>query len=184
MSARTVQVRLRERSYAIELGVDSLEGLGAAVKTRTGCSRALVVSVPPVACHYGARITRSLRDAGLRVHRFEVPDGERSKSLRRAEQLYGEMLDAGADRGSSVVVALGGGVVGDLAGFVAATLFRGVPVVQVPTTLLAMVDSSVGGKTGVNVAQGKNLVGAFHQPSLVWVDAATLGTLPARCASF
>ena len=180
MTARTVRVRLGDRSYSIELGVDSLDGVGAAVKTRTGASRALVVSVPPVAQRYGAEVARSLRDAGLRVHRFQVPDGERSKSLRRAERLYGEMLDAGADRGSSVVVALGGGVVGDLAGFVAATLFRGVPVVQVPTTLLSMVDSSVGGKTGVNLPQGKNLVGAFHQPSLVWIDVETLRTLPPR----
>jgi 3-dehydroquinate synthase len=180
MSARSVRVRLGGRSYSVELDVGSLDGLGDAVKARLDVSRALVLSVPPVARRYGGRATRSLRQAGLRVHRFEVPDGERSKSLRQAERLYGEMLDAGADRGSSVVVALGGGVVGDLAGFLAATLFRGIPVVQVPTTLLSMVDSSVGGKTGVNVAQGKNLVGAFHQPSLVWIDAKTLETLPAR----
>ena len=177
---RTVRVSLGARSYPIELGVGSLGGLGAAVAERTGASRALVVSVPPVAERYGPTVGRSLRAAGLKVHRFEVPDGERSKNLRQAERLYGEMLDAGADRGSSVVVALGGGVVGDLAGFVAATLFRGVPVVQVPTTLLSMVDSSVGGKTGVNVPQGKNLVGAFHQPALVWIDAETLSTLSPR----
>jgi 3-dehydroquinate synthase len=94
-------------------------------------------------------------------------------------RLYDSLLDAGADRGS-VVVALGGGVVGDLSGFVAATLLRGLPFVQIPTTLLAMVDSSVGGKTGVNVARGKNLVGAFHQPRLVWVDVTTLRSLPRR----
>ncbi len=178
--ARSVRVRLAERSYAIELGVGSLGGLGEAVRARLGATRALILSVPPVGRRYGAAVTRSLRAAGFRVKRFEVPDGERSKNLRQAERLYGEMLEAGADRGSSVVIALGGGVVGDLGGFVAATLFRGLPVVQVPTSLLSMVDSSVGGKTGVNVAQGKNLVGAFHQPSLVWIDAATLRTLPPR----
>jgi 3-dehydroquinate synthase len=113
------------------------------------------------------------------VKRFDVPDGERSKSLAQAGKLYDALLAAGADRGSAIV-ALGGGVVGDLAGFVAATLLRGVAVVQVPTSLLAMVDSSVGGKTGVNVPRGKNLVGAFHQPRLVWIDAATLRTLPPR----
>jgi 3-dehydroquinate synthase len=122
---------------------------------------------------------RSLKDAGLRARRFDVPDGERTKSLTQAGRLYDALLDAGADRGSAIV-ALGGGVVGDLAGFVAATLLRGIPVVQVPTSLLAMVDSSVGGKTGVNVKRGKNLVGAFHQPRLVWIDAATLATLPPR----
>ncbi len=180
MSTRTVRVSLGKRSYPIRLGRGTLDGVGAAVREHSDATRALVLSVPPVDAHYGARVARSLRAAGFRVKRFLVPDGERSKRLRQAERLYGEMLDQGADRGSTVIVALGGGVVGDLGGFVAATLFRGIPVVQVPTSLLAMVDSSVGGKTGVNVAQGKNLVGAFHQPSLVWIDAATLETLPAR----
>jgi len=176
---RTVRVELGARSYPLELGWDTLDGLGPAVAAATGASRALLVSVPPVARRYGARAARSLRAAGLRVHRFQVPDGERSKSLAKARTLWDGMLEAGADRGSAVV-ALGGGVVGDLAGFVAGTLFRGVPFVQVPTSLLAMVDSSVGGKTGINVPQGKNLVGVFHQPRLVWMDAAVLRTLPAR----
>jgi len=180
VKARTVRVSLGPRSYPIEIGMGTLGGVGEAVKARTGAARALLVSVPPVDRTYGGAVSRSLRAAGLKVHRFGVPDGERSKRLRQAERLIAEMLDAGADRGSSVVVALGGGVVGDLAGFVAATLFRGIPIVQVPTSLLAMVDSSVGGKTGVNVPQGKNLVGVFHQPSLVWVDAGTLATLPLR----
>jgi len=174
-----VTVDLGDRSYAIEIGVGSLDGLGAAVKTRLSASRAVIISVPPVARRYGARTARSLRAAGLQVKRLEVPDGERSKNLTQVRRLYDALLEAGADRGT-VVVALGGGVVGDLAGFVAATLFRGIAVVQVPTSLLAMVDSSVGGKTGVNVPRGKNLVGAFHQPSLVWIDADVLRTLPAR----
>jgi 3-dehydroquinate synthase len=108
-----------------------------------------------------------------------VPDGDASKSLRQMAKLYDAMLELGADR-ATVVVALGGGVVGDLAGFLAASYLRGVPFVQVPTTVLAMVDSSVGGKTGVNLPAGKNLVGAFYQPSLVWADVEVLATLPPR----
>ena len=179
LQAHTLKVELGERSYPIVIGHGTLSQLGPAVKARTGASRAFVISVPPVAKRYGATVERSLVGAGIATRRFVIPDGERSKSLREAEKLYAALLAAEADR-ASVVVALGGGVVGDLAGFVAATLLRGVAFVQVPTTLLAMVDSSVGGKTGVNVKRGKNLVGAFHQPKLVWIDAATLKTLPRR----
>ncbi len=177
--SRRVRVALGERSYPIEIGHGSLDAVGPAVAAATGAKRVMLVTVPPVARRYAARVERSLKAAGLKSRRFVVPDGERTKSLAQAGKLYDAMLEAGADR-SSAVVALGGGVVGDLAGFVAATLLRGLPIVQVPTSLLAMVDSSVGGKTGVNVAQGKNLVGAFHQPRLVWIDAATLETLPPR----
>ncbi|MEN8159175.1 MAG: 3-dehydroquinate synthase [Myxococcota bacterium] len=178
-SARRVEVALGERSYAIEIGAGTLPGLGAAVKRVVEPTRVFVITTPPVGRRYAGRVMRSLRDAGLRARRFDVPDGERSKNLTQAGRLYDALLGAGADRGSAVV-ALGGGVVGDLAGFVAATLLRGIPIVQVPTSLLAMVDSSVGGKTGVNVKRGKNLVGAFHQPRLVWIDAETLETLPPR----
>jgi 3-dehydroquinate synthase len=176
---RTVQVDLGERSYSIEIGVDVLGGVGQEVRRCTGASRAMVVTVPPVGRRYGPTVMRSLREAGIKARRFDVPDGERTKNLRQASSLYDAFLDAGADR-STAVVALGGGVVGDLSGFVAATLLRGLPVVQIPTTLLAMVDSSVGGKTGVNVRRGKNLVGAFHQPRLVWMDVTTLRSLPHR----
>jgi 3-dehydroquinate synthase len=174
-----VRVALGERSYPIEIGHGTLAELGPAVARATGAGRVMLLTVPPVARHYAARVERSLRAAGLKVTRFVVPDGERTKNLLQARKLYDAMLSAGADR-SSAVLALGGGVVGDLGGFVAATLLRGLPVVQVPTSLLAMVDSSVGGKTGVNVPRGKNLVGAFHQPRLVWIDSATLSTLPGR----
>jgi 3-dehydroquinate synthase len=179
LGSRTVTVALGDRSYPIEIGCGTLERVGEPIREATGASRAFVVTVPPVGRRYAATVMRSLRSAGLRARRLVVPDGERTKSLRQAARLYDAMLESGADRGS-VVVALGGGVVGDLAGFVAATLLRGLPLVQIPTSLLAMVDSSVGGKTGVNVARGKNLVGAFHQPRLVWIDAATLRTLPPR----
>jgi shikimate kinase/3-dehydroquinate synthase len=176
---RRVEVALGERSYGIEIGAGTLGELGAALKRAVAPTRVFVITTAPVGRRWAGRVLRSLRDAGLRARRFDVPDGERSKSLAQAGRLYDALLAAGADRGSAIL-ALGGGVVGDLAGFVAATLLRGLPVVQVPTSLLAMVDSSVGGKTGVNVARGKNLVGAFHQPRLVWIDAAALATLPPR----
>jgi len=176
---RTVNVDLGERAYPIVLGAGSLDQLGEALARRTKATRAAVVSVPPVARRYAARAVRSLRAAGIAARRIEVPDGDRSKNLRQAARLYDALLDAGIDR-SSVVVALGGGMVGDLAGFVAATLLRGLDFVQVPTTVLAMVDSSIGGKVGVNLPRGKNLVGAFHQPRLVWIDAEVLETLPRR----
>jgi 3-dehydroquinate synthase len=176
---RTVEVALGERSYPIQIGYRTLESAGAAIAERTKARRAMVVTVPPVAQRYAARLERSLRAAGIAPQRALVPDGERSKSLRQVARLYEAMLDAGADRGTAVV-ALGGGMVGDLAGFLAATWLRGVPFVQVPTTVLAMADASVGGKVGVNLPRGKNLVGAFHQPRLVWIDVATLATLPRR----
>jgi 3-dehydroquinate synthase len=175
----TLKVELGERSYPIVIGAGTRSEFGAAVNERTGASKAFVITVPPVAKRYAPALERSLAAAGVVPRRFVIPDGERSKNLREAEKLYEALLAAGAERGS-VVIALGGGVVGDLAGFVAATLLRGVAFVQVPTTLLAMIDSSVGGKTGVNVRRGKNLVGAFHQPRLVWIDASTLKTLPRR----
>jgi 3-dehydroquinate synthase len=176
---RSVHVDLGERGYPIVIGYDTLPKLGGEVVRRTGATRAMVVSVPAVSRRHGGAVMRSLREAGVKAKRFDVPDGDRSKNLRQVGRLYEAFLDAGADR-STVVVALGGGVVGDLAGFVAATLLRGLPFVQVPTTVLAMVDASVGGKTGVNLPRGKNLVGAFHQPKLVWIDAALLRTLPPR----
>ncbi len=179
VGSRRVRVELGDRSYPIEIGWQNLEGVGDAIKRHTGASQAAVLTVPPVARRHAVRVVRSIRDAGLRAKRFEVPDGERSKSLAQAGKLYDALLEAGAAR-DTVVVAVGGGVIGDLSGYVAATLLRGLPFVQVPTSLLAMVDSSVGGKTGVNVRQGKNLVGAFHQPRLVWIDAHTLTTLPPR----
>jgi len=178
-AVRTVRVELGPRSYPIRLGWETLEQAGAAVAEATKARRAVVVTVPEVGRRYGARLERGLRGAGLRVRRLLVPDGERSKSLRQAQRLYDGLLDFDADRGT-VVVALGGGVVGDLAGFVAATWMRGVPFVQVPTTLLAMADASVGGKVAIDLPRGKNLVGAFHQPRLVWIDLATLRTLPRR----
>ena len=176
---RRIEVDLAERSYPIEIGVGSLHRAGRAIARRTRARLAVVVSVPGVARRYASALERSLRGAGLRVARIVVPDGDRSKRLAVVERLYGRLVALGAERGSALV-ALGGGMVGDLTGFTAATFLRGIAFVQVPTTLLAMIDASVGGKVGVNLPEGKNLVGAFHQPRLVWIDVATLRSLPRR----
>jgi 3-dehydroquinate synthase len=128
---------------------------------------------------HGAAVLHSLEEAGYAAQMLAVPAGESSKSMAAAENLCDRMIAAGLDRGS-FVVALGGGVVGDLAGFVAALYHRGIPFVQIPTTIVAQVDSSIGGKTGVNARAGKNLIGAFHQPRLVLADTDTLATLPDR----
>jgi len=128
---------------------------------------------------HGDAVMKSLADAGYHAHLLAVPAGEQSKSMSTAENLCDRMISAGLDRGS-FIVALGGGVVGDLAGFVAAIYHRGIPFVQIPTTIVAQVDSSIGGKTGVNARAGKNLIGAFHQPRLVLADTDTLNTLPDR----
>lgn len=179
LAARSVRVELGERSYELRIGFGLLEQAGPEIAERTQARRAAVVTVPGVGRRYGARLERGLRAAGLKVRRLVVPDGERAKSFGQARRLYDALLDFEADR-STAVVALGGGVVGDLAGFVAATWLRGVPFVQVPTTLLAMADASIGGKVAVDLPRGKNLVGAFHQPRGVWMDLTTLRTLPRR----
>ncbi len=176
---RRIGVELGDRSYPVVLGTGTLALAGPEIARRTGAHLAVVVSVPTVARRYAPTLERSLRSAGLRVRRIVVPDGDRTKRLEVVARLYRKLLELGADR-STTLVALGGGVVGDLTGFTAATFLRGVPFVQVPTTVLAMVDASVGGKVGVNLPQGKNLVGAFHQPRLVWIDVATLQTLARR----
>lgn len=175
----SVEVYLGERSYPVRIGSGTIAGLGPEVARRTGAKQAIVFTVPEVGRRYGARLARSLREGGLRASRVEVPDGDATKNLRQVGRLYDVLLEKGADR-DTVLVALGGGMVGDLTGFTAATFLRGIPFVQVPTTVLSMVDASVGGKTGVNLPQGKNLVGAFHQPRLVCVDIDTLASLPAR----
>jgi 3-dehydroquinate synthase len=178
-AVRRVEVALDERSYPVEIGAGTLAAIGPRVVEQTGARRAVVVSVPAVGRRYAARVLRSLREAGVSASRVDVPDGDAAKSLRELAKLYEVLIARGVDR-SSVLVALGGGAVGDLTGFAAATFLRGIAFVQAPTTLLAMVDASVGGKTGVNLPEGKNLVGAFHQPRLVVIDPDTLRSLPRR----
>ena len=142
-------------------------------------SRVFVVTSPRIRKHWGGALTKSFSRAGRKVEFLEMPDGERSKKLSQLEKLASRLVKRGADR-RSVILALGGGVVGDVGGFLASVFMRGVPVVQIPTTLLAQVDSAIGGKTGVNLASGKNLIGTFHQPLAVLVDPDVLATLPER----
>jgi len=178
-AATRIRVDLGARSYPIVIGHGHLDQAGPAIARATAATRVALVTVPAVGRRYAARLARSLRQAGIKVDKIEVPDGDASKNPRELARLYDAFLDRGLDR-SSAVVALGGGMVGDLAGYAAASYLRGIPFVQVPTTLLAMVDASIGGKTAINLKQGKNLVGAFHQPRLVWIDTATLESLPRR----
>ncbi len=183
--ASSVPVRLGERSYVFWLS-DNLGELGERLARRISpvgaALRCALIADETVARHHGDAAESSLRSAGFEVLKVTFPPGERSKSLASASEIIDRLLGAGAYRPQrgSVVVALGGGVTGDLAGFVASTLFRGCPLVQVPTTLLAMIDASVGGKTAVNHPEGKNLVGAFHQPVLVQASLDTLKTLDER----
>jgi 3-dehydroquinate synthase len=168
-------------SQEYEALVDSqlLEKTGALLAEKFRGPGCAVISDENVAPLFAPTVLRSLTEAGFRPTLITARAGEESKSLSQAEGICAQMIAAGLDR-SSFVLALGGGVVGDLAGFVAAIYHRGIPHVQAPTTLLAQVDSSIGGKTGVNTAAGKNLIGAFHQPVLVLADVDTLATLPPR----
>ena len=177
----TVAVKLAERSYRIHIAAGSLDDIGAQSRQAIGgkARQCILVSNPTVAALYGRRAGRSLARAGFKVKRFLIGDGERFKTLRTAESLITFLIEQRVER-ADIILALGGGVVGDLAGFVAATYLRGIRFIQVPTTLLAQIDSSVGGKTGVNHPLGKNLIGAFHQPALVVIDTETLNSLPPR----
>lgn len=176
MRSTTVKLELGCRSYAIEIGSGQLEQPGC-LTPFIGGPDALLVSNETVAPLYAERVEKTI---GARaVTRHIVPDGEQHKTLSQIETIYDSLIAMRANR-DTTIVAVGGGVVGDMAGFAAATYQRGVRFVQVPTTLLAQVDSSVGGKTGVNLPAGKNLVGAFHQPAHVLIDIDTLATLPDR----
>ena len=175
----TVQVRLAARSYDIEIGTGNLPRCGAFIASRVACSHAVVITDRNVERPHAERVADTLRESGMRVDVFVLDAGEGTKSVRQAESLWQRLLDVAADR-ASAIVAVGGGVVGDLAGFVAATFARGIPFVQIPTTLLAQVDSSVGGKVAVNLPRAKNMVGAFWQPRGVLIDTQVLETLPLR----
>jgi 3-dehydroquinate synthase len=172
-------VDLGARSYPICIGAGTLERLGPRLQELKVGRRVAIVTNPVVSRFYREPLVQSLKAAGFESTVLQVPDGEEHKNMAWLAFLYDRLVDARLDR-ESAIIALGGGVIGDLTGFTAATFQRGVPLVQVPTTLLAQVDSSVGGKTAVNHPGGKNLIGAFHQPRLVWIDVATLKTLPRR----
>lgn len=175
----SIRVGLDERSYDIQIGCDILAQLGTQCRSLKLKGSAAIVTNSTVASLYGARAKESLVSAGFAVTVIQLPDGEEFKNSATLDSIYDGLISAGLDRGA-FIVALGGGVVGDMAGFAAATFLRGVPFVQVPTTLLAQVDSSVGGKTGINHRLGKNLIGAFYQPRHVLIDLLTLDTLPER----
>ncbi len=175
----TVTVELGARSYPVRIGTGILDLLGWEVRQQFSATQAVVLTHPRLWRRFGARVERVLRAAGLEPVAVTVPEGERAKSLRAAAAVYDRMAAAGVDRGA-VVVGVGGGVIGDLAGFVAGTYMRGLALVHVPTTLLAQVDSAIGGKAAVNHPRAKNLVGVFHQPALVLADVETLKALPPR----
>jgi len=175
---QTLTVALGERSYPIHVG-EGLLALAAEWLPPTRSARVVIVTNPTVASFHLEALREGLSRTGIRHDTLIVPDGEAHKDWATLNTIHGRLIELGAER-STLLLALGGGVIGDLAGFAAATYQRGMPVVQVPTTLLAQVDSSVGGKTAINHPLGKNMIGAFHQPSAVVIDTATLATLPAR----
>jgi 3-dehydroquinate synthetase len=177
--ARRVRVPLDDRAYDILVGDGLLPVTGRLIRETMGVRRAAVVTDETVAGHHLAVLSRALDDAGIAHGTIILPPGEGTKRFGSLETLLDGLLASGIERGQPVI-ALGGGVVGDLAGFAAAVLRRGTRFVQVPTTLLAQVDSSVGGKTGINTSHGKNLVGASHQPGRVVADTGLLSTLPRR----
>ena len=176
---QTIIVNLGERSYPIHIGAGILQRTGEWIREKFPASRLVLITNPIVAEQWSTPVVSSLVQARLTVEQIVVPDGERHKTLSSFNRLIAKMLQARCDR-ETVVLALGGGVIGDLAGYVAAAYMRGVRFVQVPTTLLAQVDASIGGKVGVNHPLGKNMIGAFHQPQMVVIDTDTLATLPRR----
>jgi 3-dehydroquinate synthase len=176
---RRVAVALAERAYDVLIGPDLIGNAGALIAARLPGAKCGIVTDATVARHHLAALEAGLKPAVKLAGSLVLPPGEPTKSFRELAPLCGRLLELGLERGD-LVVAFGGGVIGDLAGFAAGILRRGVRFVQIPTTLLAQVDSSVGGKTGINTEQGKNLIGVFHQPSLVLADTGVLATLPLR----
>src|SRR5690606_28808305 len=174
--ARTVEVALAGRSYPIHIGAGLLSTAGAVIGPKLRRPSVVIVSDQTVADLHLDSLRTSLEAHGIASRAIVVPPGEATKCFDWLEHVCADLLAHGIERGD-VIIALGGGVIGDLAGFAAAIVLRGVDFVQIPTTLLAQVDSSVGGKTGINTAHGKNLVGAFHQPVLVLADTDVLQTL-------
>ncbi len=176
---KALKVDLGERSYNIIFGNRILTEFGSLCRELNLGDRAMVVTNATVGGYYLDCLKDTLIKEGVMVHSIEIPEGEEFKNIETLKHIYDSLVSACLDRGS-FMVALGGGVIGDITGFAAATFLRGISYLQVPTTLLAQVDSSVGGKTGINHEKGKNLIGAFYQPKLVLIDVSTLDTLPER----
>ncbi len=177
--SRLVNVALGERSYKIIIDDNILEEIGDELRVFGFSPKMAIVSNPTVFHLYGQKVLNSIRDAGFNVSYVLIPDGEEYKDFHWLHYILGKLLRLRLDR-KSAIVALGGGVIGDITGFAASTYMRGIGYIQMPTTLLSQVDSSVGGKTGVNHPLGKNMIGTFYQPRLVWIDTATLRTLYER----
>jgi 3-dehydroquinate synthase len=171
----TVTVPLGNRSYDIVIGHGLLTEAGTRIRQKRVC----IITDKNVAKHHLPALEKSLKEAGTEVHTLILPAGEKTKSFKCLQQVIDFVLNLSIER-NFTLIAFGGGVIGDLTGFAASSILRGIDFVQIPTTLLSMVDSSVGGKTGINTAQGKNLVGAFYQPKLVLMDLNLLSTLPSR----
>ena len=174
-----IPVTTTSRSYEVLIGSDSLARSGESIGSLLPSRNAFVVTVPPVKKRWSKVLVRSLKEAGIETMLLEMPNGERAKRLSSLEKLAEQLVKAGADR-SATLIAFGGGVVGDVTGFLASIYMRGVDVIQIPTTVLAQVDAAIGGKTAVNLLAGKNLLGTFHQPRAVLVDPSVLKTLSAR----
>lgn len=184
MTALEIPVDLPQNPYKILIQAQGLDHIGSYLSETQYLAqplgnKILVVSNPQIWKHYGDRVVSSLTQAGFRVCHCILPAGERYKTPKTLQKIYDAALDSRLER-SSTLLALGGGVIGDMTGFAAATWLRGIHVIQIPTSLLAMVDAAIGGKTGVNHPKGKNLIGAFHQPRFVLIDPQTLQTLPGR----
>lgn len=179
MASRELKVELGARSYPIKIERGLLERIGPEIAAMGFKGRFALVTNPTVSGIYGERVKSTLAGAGLEPVEITVPDGEKYKTLEVASTIYDRLIEHRMER-TSPIVALGGGVIGDMAGFVAATYLRGVPYIQIPTTLLSQVDSSVGGKTAVNHPKGKNLIGAFYQPKAVFIDPDVLKTMEPR----
>ena len=175
-----VEVAVKPRPYDVLIESGLLLRAGAVLRELlSGHGKAFVITVPPVRARWGKKLMTSLADSGMAAHLIEMRDGEVNKELATVENLAEKLARLGADR-NSVLIAFGGGVVGDVTGLLASLYMRGVELVQIPTTVVAQVDASIGGKTGVNLGAGKNLLGTFHQPRVVLVDPAILATLTER----
>jgi len=177
---KTIRVRADSRTYPVFIGEGILDRIGDLIRERLDNTEAVVVTDKKVNAALGQQVKAALRNSGVKIRKWiELPAGERAKTLSRVRSIYETLVECGADRWTPMV-AVGGGVVGDVAGFAAATFMRGVPLIHVPTTVVAQVDSSIGGKTAVNFEGAKNLVGCFFQPEFVVTDPKTLTTLPIR----
>jgi 3-dehydroquinate synthase len=177
-----IEVRLEKKpstSYEIYIGQDILDRMGLIITKNNWASRYILITDSNVSALHGDRVIGTLKEMGLKVDQIEIPAGEASKDMQTIFSIIDRMIELGADR-TSALIALGGGVVGDITGFVASIYMRGIPYIQVPTTLLAQVDSSIGGKTAIDLPHGKNILGTFHQPKGVFIDLAFLKTLPSR----